>query len=379
MSLRLPSDFAKKIAETFNWKLVTVEEFFDVSEDKDGYFWAKLKAKKFLDKPDFVTLCRLTKDLGGEGYLQGARAWKIAGPFAKKATTSQPSSTPQSIPASVPKTSPKQPSPEISQSSALAISALSEDEDVQSLRGSSKKIGSLYPVLIDADNNVIDGFHRLKADPNWPKYKVDSVQDPVQLAKARLIANERRNVPPEEKTQLLREIVSFTGWDVKRLAEELGWKERTVYLYLPSDLKGEEPKQFASARLALGMDKTVSSATLKPQDMTVGKARELLESPAGKEVLEEAIKERQGQPVEEDENEVLYADGMKLEPEKTRESIPKMHEPGKESVPSPTVKPRLKSEEIDTGFAWECPECQQKFRLIHVKRGDGKIEHRLEA
>lgn len=40
------------------------------------------------------------------------------------------------------------------------------------------------------------------------------------------------------------------------------------------------------------MDKNVSPETLKPQDMTVGKAKELLDTPAGKEVLEQAVKER---------------------------------------------------------------------------------------
>ena len=174
MSLKLASDFAKKIADVLNYKAEAVEEWFDISEGKDGYFTAALRGKKWLSELQFKGMCALTRDLKGE-YVKGEKAFKVPGPFAKKPVTPQASSTPQSR-------SPKQGSQEISQTSALAVSALNEDEDVETLRGSSKKIGSLYPVLIDADNNVIDGFHRLKADPNWPRFKVDSVQDPVQLA-----------------------------------------------------------------------------------------------------------------------------------------------------------------------------------------------------
>jgi len=36
----------------------------------------------------------------------------------------------------------------------------------------SEKIGQLYPVLVDAEGNVIDGFHRLEADPKWRTEKL---------------------------------------------------------------------------------------------------------------------------------------------------------------------------------------------------------------
>lgn len=85
--LGLPSDFAKKIADTLNWKLSIVEEMLDFAEDKEGYFWATLKPKKVLDKPDFIAVCRLTRDLGGEDYLKGAKAWRVPGAYAKKGPT----------------------------------------------------------------------------------------------------------------------------------------------------------------------------------------------------------------------------------------------------------------------------------------------------
>lgn len=386
MSLKLPIEFAKKVADTFNWKLVVVDDFFDFSEDKEGFFWARLKLKKFLDKPDFRTMCALVRDLGGEDYLEGARAWKIAGPFVKKSgVTPQNASTSPTL--FIPLSTPLQ--------KAEKGPNGFDEENVESLKGSSHKIGYLYPVLTDSFGHVIDGFHRLKADPKWPIFKVDYVSDPLQLAKARLVANERRNVPAEEKKRDLDAIAQMTGWTPKKIAEDLGWSESKVYRYLSEEFKdankatvgklGGEAKGEAYEKAAITMQPK-SQDSLQPQDMTVGKARELLDTPAGKEVLEMALKERlaetpSGEVSKSEDKEPLYADSIETVPEKdmeASESIPNEHVAHKESIPNAMSKPR--NEEIDTGFEFCCPECQDRFQIIHVKRVDnGKIEHRLEA
>jgi hypothetical protein len=85
--LQLPSDFARKIAEALGVSVRWVDEWFDVSEDKQGYFIATLRPGKFLEKNQFKTLCALARDLGGEGYLHGAKAWKIPGPYAEKSAS----------------------------------------------------------------------------------------------------------------------------------------------------------------------------------------------------------------------------------------------------------------------------------------------------
>jgi hypothetical protein len=65
------------------------------------------------------------------------------------------------------------------------------------LRKSEEKIGSLYPVLMDADGRVIDGMHRLSVDKNRPK-KVLPIHGADSLI-AQIMANvQRRKVPPEE-------------------------------------------------------------------------------------------------------------------------------------------------------------------------------------
>ena len=53
---------------------------------------------------------------------------------------------------------------------------MSEDEIDSGLRLSSKRVERLYPVLLDKHGNVIDGKHRLAADANWPKMRLDHVE-----------------------------------------------------------------------------------------------------------------------------------------------------------------------------------------------------------
>jgi ParB-like chromosome segregation protein Spo0J len=386
MSLKLPSDFAKKIAETLTIKTEVIEQLFDIEERKDGYFYAALKSKQFLDKFQFRAMCKLVKDLGGQDYLQGAKAWAVPGPFAKKGGVTPQSSSTSPTPFTPPSTPPFTPLQKVEKGPNDL-----DEEIVESLKGSSKKIGTLYPILVDSFGNTIDGFHRRKANPNWPTLKVDYVSDPLQLAKARLIANERRNVPAEEKRAGLDQIAKMTGWTPKQIAEDLGWSEKTVYRYLSTEFKDAEKSQagkaggeaiaeaYEKAALSLRPKSEDSLQATKPQDMTVGKAKELLDTPAGKEVLEDALKERLAEgpgkePGESEDEEPLYADSIKWKPDSS-ESIPKAHEPGKESIPRPA-----KVEPLLTGYEWTCPECGKKYVINHVDYPGSDIhKHVLEA
>jgi ParB family chromosome partitioning protein len=420
MSLKLPSDFAKKIAETFNWKATAVEDTFDFSEDKDGFFWARLKPKKFLDKPDFKTLCTLTKDLGGEGYLQGARAWKIPGPFAKKNTTPQAAALPASIKAVGQSTAQGN---QVFMPSTLPLTALVhmpfrsrvniDGPDFEELVESVKELGVLEPLIVrflkTGFYEIVAGERRFRAAEHLKLTSVPCVIRPLtdeQAYEVQLIENiQRKDLSDMEKARMLDYMIKNFHCTQDQLAKKLAktqdWISRHLSLLRLSGimprgimetgeiterqdreiLAAPEVKQqeiineinktgeVPSAREIHSIVHPEEAPPVKPQDMTVGKARELLDTPAGKEVLEDAIKERTGKETSESEDEEpLYAEEIKTVPEAS-----------KESIPSPTAKTRLKSEEIDTGFVWECPECQQKFGLIHVKGADGKIDHRLEA
>ena len=240
--VNLTSDFAKEIAKSLGMADKWVDEWFEINEDKQGYFTAKLKPKKFLEKDQFRTVCALVRDLGGEGYLQGMKMWKVPSSFAKKTQTNTTST----------------PSPTDARSKSESIPETKvEAEGVQSsdeyfIAKSVQQIGYLYPILKDAHGNVIDGYHRLNIDPNWPVKKVEEVTDPVQLAIARLIANVcRRDIPAEEKTEWLRQIATLTGWSPKEIAANLPVSYTWVMKYLPDEFKerpGAGPSEYPVTR-----------------------------------------------------------------------------------------------------------------------------------
>ncbi|MGB9959395.1 MAG: hypothetical protein ACPLKQ_02600 [Candidatus Bathyarchaeales archaeon] len=123
---------------------------------------------------------------------------------------------------------------------------MNDRDIVEGLRFSGGHVGRLYPVLLDKHGNVGDGLHRLEADPNWPKVRLDHVESDEQRLVARLIANVcRRNVPAEEKRRMLEELGElYVKAGVKRgtelarkISEVTGMSFRWVMMYLPDKLK----------------------------------------------------------------------------------------------------------------------------------------------
>jgi hypothetical protein len=123
---------------------------------------------------------------------------------------------------------------------------LGEDEIDSGLRLSSRRVGRLYPVLLDKHGNVIDGKHRLAADANWPKMRLDDVESEEDRLIARLICNVcRRNVSAEEKSEILQELGELhvkagvkPGAELaSKISEETGMSYRWVMKYLPDNFK----------------------------------------------------------------------------------------------------------------------------------------------
>ena len=74
----------------------------------------------------------------------------------------------------------------------------------------SEKIGQLYPVLVDAKGNIIDGNHRLEADPNWRKEKIPEIDTEEKLLVARCVSNwHRRPVSREEKANWINGLAAL--------------------------------------------------------------------------------------------------------------------------------------------------------------------------
>ena len=133
---------------------------------------------------------------------------------------------------------------------------------VSDLKASSERVGRLYPVLLDRHGNIIDGMHRLAADENWPKIRLESVETEEQRLLARLISNVcRKHVPAEEKTEMLgrlgeiylREGVEH-GKIVQKIMERTGMSYPWVMKYLPDKYK-EKPGVGGPSK-ALKLDKS---------------------------------------------------------------------------------------------------------------------------
>ena len=101
-------------------------------------------------------------------------------------------------------------------------------------------------MLLDKHGNVIDGKHRLAADADWPKMRLDHMESEEDRLVARLICNVcRRNVSAEEKSEILQELGELhvkaglkPGKElVSKISEETGMSCRWVMKYLPDNFK----------------------------------------------------------------------------------------------------------------------------------------------
>jgi len=122
---------------------------------------------------------------------------------------------------------------------------MSRKDAISELRASSKRVGRLYPILLDRYGNIIDGLHRFEADENWPKIALENIGTVKEKLIARLISNVcRRHVSAEEKSEMLERLgeVYFDegiepGKIAYEIAEETGMSYRWVMTYLPDKYK----------------------------------------------------------------------------------------------------------------------------------------------
>jgi len=152
---------------------------------------------------------------------------------------------------------------------------------VSDLEATSRSVGRLYPVLLDRHGNVIDGMHRLKADKNWPKIRLENIETEEQRLIARLISNVcRRHVPAKEKTQILARLAEIyqkegvePGKIAYKIAEKTGMSYTWVMKYLPDKFKDSVKSESARAtrRVAKndGKHHTISLELEEPPEGTV--------------------------------------------------------------------------------------------------------------
>lgn len=115
------------------------------------------------------------------------------------------------------------------------------------LKSSKEVVGPLVPVLKDKNGRLIDGLHRLHADKDWPTrtIAISGVKSDI----ARIVINvQRRQVPPKEKTKMLKDLAKKTGWSPEQIAEKTGMSVSWVRKYLPSKYKNKEMAKLAKKK-----------------------------------------------------------------------------------------------------------------------------------
>jgi ParB-like chromosome segregation protein Spo0J len=115
----------------------------------------------------------------------------------------------------------------------------------QELKSSSKRIGQLYPILVDYFGNIIDGKHRFSVDEKWKSVRLEHIKTDKDRLVARIIGNNlRRTVSSNEKRELLGrlgEILLSEGIEpgkiAYKIAEETCMSYQWVMKYLPDRFK----------------------------------------------------------------------------------------------------------------------------------------------
>lgn len=119
------------------------------------------------------------------------------------------------------------------------------DENEYDLKKSKGLVNELYPVLKDRKGRVIDGFHRLEADPSWRSEVLKEIDTEEKFLCARLIANLHRRVVPTDETEKwinqLGELYLNQGVPLgeitNRIAENTGYSKQRVRYYLDPKYK----------------------------------------------------------------------------------------------------------------------------------------------
>jgi len=390
--LKLPSDFGNEISKALNWKLEQVAEWFTLEEDKEGYFWARLKPKKFLETPEFKTMCALVRDLGGEEYLKGAMAWAVPGPCAKKAeSTSAPEDARSKPSEGLRPEAKKEPSgvaPKVLTDDksrppqfTVPVKALlsmpfqcrtnPDDPEMAELTESIKALGVLQPILVRPKPNglyeIVYGQRRARAAE-----KAGLVEVPVTI---RFLSDEeaftlqltenlqRKDLSEEEKTRALGELAKRTGWNAQQIADKLKMSYTWVTKYLPAEFKDEEKARAG----ALGGES--KSATLQ---------HSATQRVAGPPAINCARcgDPIQGPPVHLEDSYYCQECAEQLEAEAVPTLLPgqpkELGEPT-HLEPAPPEPPA-----VDIG-GFECPECHKHFIVEHLPNGKHKLKPVREA
>jgi hypothetical protein len=136
-----------------------------------------------------------------------------------------------------------------------------EEEFITRLRKLRGLVGEVYPVIVDAEGNIIDGWHRVKVDPSWHK-KIVECKDMGEKALVWFAAHERRTVSQKELStnmihvaeKLLRQGIQ-RDQIVAKIAELTGYTEQYIRKFLPAQYKAKEKARAKPIKLVYPEEK----------------------------------------------------------------------------------------------------------------------------
>ncbi|MCJ7767243.1 ParB/RepB/Spo0J family partition protein [Candidatus Bathyarchaeota archaeon] len=427
MVLKLPRDFAKKIGEVLCVQDQGVDALFEFSETKEGYFIAQLKPKQFLDKAQFRTMCALARDLGGEGYIEGAKAWKIPGPFVKK--SSEVPLVPETdflaspkVPGNAIPTVPlgdknKWPFLMLPVKSLLSMpfqcrEGIGEGEKFEELVESVRLLGVLHPIIVRQKDSgsfeIVAGERRVAACRKLGIAEIPAIvraMSDQEAYEVQLVENvQREDLSDMEKARMLDMMITQFGYTQEALAKKLGkgqpWVSRHLQMLKLSDYAPGHNVEIG--KITEKQAREILAAPEEKREEILDKAREEGALPSARtmeEIRKSTISVSCARCGESIQGTPVCLGGNKFYDAECAEAVVAEAKTGHEQSIEPGTGGALRTKEVEKEEAeevekrgkveeksskrealkavqigeFECTECHQRFLIDHMPNGKHKL------
>jgi len=146
-------------------------------------------------------------------------------------------------------------------------------EIVEGLAKSEKTVGQLTPVYVTKDGEIIDGFHRKSANPQWREEVLENIETREDYLKARIAFNYRRVVKRDEMKALIIELADILlskgvpkGELAKKLAEITPYAEKTIINLLPAKYKVVEKREAGRISARVRAERVEEAEAERPEE-----------------------------------------------------------------------------------------------------------------